>query len=184
MVVGMNPVSSDNFAPVGLLTKDQSKTECIFSRVVDRRPLAREIVIALVNILRSLLRHEKEPQLRKTTHLHREKHPIPLLTESLATNADMVNKDAINHSVQMGNMKRTAEDVHAILKSYYKVACKRFDDVVCMQAADYFLVTGSESPLRLFTPPSVRRLSSDSLNSIAGKDIDSKRTGFSLSFAA
>jgi len=76
----------------------------------------------------------------------------------------------------MGNIEHTVEDIHVILKSYYKVARKRFVDVVCMQAADYFLVTGSESPLKLFTPSFVHRLSSDSLNLIAGEDVVSKRT--------
>jgi len=88
----------------------------------------------------------------------------------------MVNMDAIVHSVQMGNIEHTVEDIHAILKSYYKVARKRFVDVVCMQAADYFLVTGSESPLRLFTPSFVHRLSLDSVNLIAGEDVVTKRT--------
>ena len=89
---------------------------------------------------------------------------------------DMVEMDAIVSSVQMGNIEHTVEDIHAILKSYYKVARKRFVDVVCMQAADHFLVTGSESPLRLFTPSFVHRLSLDSLNLIAGEDVVSKRT--------
>ena len=61
---------------------------------------------------------------------------------------DMVKMDAIVSSVQMGNIEHTVEDIHAILRSYYKVARKRFVDVVCMQAVDHFLVTGSESPLR------------------------------------
>lgn len=88
----------------------------------------------------------------------------------------MVKMDAIVSSVPMGNLEHTVEDIHAILKSYYKVARKRFVDVVCMQAADHFLVTGSESPLRLLTPSFVHRLSSDSLNLIAGEDVVSKRT--------
>ena len=81
--------------------------------------------------------------------------------------------DAIVSSVQMGNIEHTVKD---ILKSYYKVARKRFVDVVCMQAADHFLVTVSESPLRLFTPSFVHRLSLDSLNLIAEEDVVSKRT--------
>lgn len=47
----------------------------------------------------------------------------------------MVNVDAIVDSVQMGNLQHTVEDIHAILKSYYKVARKRFIGVVCIQAA-------------------------------------------------
>lgn len=89
---------------------------------------------------------------------------------------DMVKVNAIISSVQMGNIEHTVEDIHAILKSYYKVVRKRFVDVVCMQAADHFLVTGSESSLRLFTPSFIHRLSLDSLNLIAGEDVILKRT--------
>ena len=91
-----------------------------------------------------------------------------------------VKVDAIVDSVQMGNLQHTVEDIHAILKSYYKVARKRFVDVVCMQAADYLLVTGPESPLRLFTPSFVHHLNSDNLNLIAGEDVVSKRTRSAL----
>lgn len=93
---------------------------------------------------------------------------------------DMVSVDAVLRSVQMGNKEHTVEDIHAILKSYYKVAGKRVVDVVCMQAADHFLVTGSESPLRLFTPSYVHHLSSESLNLVAGEDVVSKRTRSAL----
>lgn len=55
---------------------------------------------------------------------------------------DMVRVDAILGSVQMGNIEHKVEDIHAILKSYYEVARKRFVDVVCMQAA-----TVSSSPV-------------------------------------
>ena len=89
---------------------------------------------------------------------------------------DMVKMDAIVSSIQMGNIEHTVEDIHAILKSYYEVARKRFVDVVYIQAADHFLVTGSESLLRLFTPFFVYRLSLDNLNLIAGEDIVSKKT--------
>lgn len=92
----------------------------------------------------------------------------------------VVTMDALVHSVQIGNIENTVEDIHAILKSYYKVARKRFVDVVCMQAADYFVVTGSESPLRLFTPSFVHHLSSDTLDLVAGEDTVSKRTRSAL----
>lgn len=92
----------------------------------------------------------------------------------------VVTMDALLHSVQIGNIENTVEDIHAILKSYYKVARKRFVDVVCMQAADYFVVSGSESPLRLFTPTFVHHLSSDNLDLVAGEDIVSKRTRSAL----
>ena len=92
----------------------------------------------------------------------------------------MVNVDTISDSIPMGNTEHTVEDIHAILKSYYKVARKRFVDVVCMQAADHFLVTGSESPLRLFTPSFVHQLSPEILNTVAGEEVISKRARIAL----
>ncbi len=92
----------------------------------------------------------------------------------------IVNVDSTSLFIPMGNMDHTVEDIHAILKSYYEVAQKRFVDVVCMQAADHFLVTGPESPLRLFTPSFVHRLSQGSLNTIAGEEVISKRARIAL----
>ena len=89
---------------------------------------------------------------------------------------DMIKVDAVISSVQMGNIEHTVKDIHAILKSYYKVARKRFVDVICMQAVDHFLLPGFESPLRLFTPSFVHRLSLDSLDLIAEEDVMLKRT--------
>ncbi|KAJ5989698.1 dynamin, partial [Penicillium waksmanii] len=49
----------------------------------------------------------------------------------------------------MGNFKQTVEDIHDILKSYYKVARKGFVDNVCMQAADFYPVTEPEAPMNI-----------------------------------
>lgn len=42
---------------------------------------------------------------------------------------------------------------------------------MCMQAADYHLVTGPETPLKLFTPTFVTELSPEQLENIAVEDI-------------
>ncbi|PYH80583.1 dynamin [Aspergillus uvarum CBS 121591] len=68
------------------------------------------------------------------------------------------------------NLQHTVEDIHDILKSYYKVARKRFIDNVCMQAADFYLVTGPEAPLNLFSPSWVYTLSPEQLENIAGEE--------------
>ncbi|KAF1347492.1 hypothetical protein BDV97DRAFT_200925 [Delphinella strobiligena] len=78
-----------------------------------------------------------------------------------------------NHS--MSNTEHTVNEVHEILKSYYKVARKRFADNLCMQAADFHLVNGSDSPSKLFDPLFVSRLSEDELGEIAGEDETLKR---------
>lgn len=73
------------------------------------------------------------------------------------------------------NLKHTVDDLHDILHSYYKVARKRFVDVVCMQATDYFLVTGHDSPIQVFSPKFVSDLTNEQLEAIAGEDLVSKR---------
>ncbi|KAB8263271.1 P-loop containing nucleoside triphosphate hydrolase protein [Aspergillus pseudonomiae] len=73
----------------------------------------------------------------------------------------------LNH---MSNSEYTVHDIHDILESYYKVARKRFVDNICMQAADYHLITGPETPTKLFSSSLVNRLSKDELKDIAGED--------------
>lgn len=73
------------------------------------------------------------------------------------------------------NLEHTVSDLHDILKAYYKVARKRFVDVVCMQAADFHLVTGPDTPIKVFSPAFVHGLTESQLENIAGEDIITKR---------
>ena len=75
----------------------------------------------------------------------------------------------------MSNIEHTVRDIHDILDSYYKVARKRFLDTVCMQAADYCLVTGPEAPMKLFSPSWVNDLSNERLEEIVGEGRALKR---------
>ncbi|KAJ5108261.1 hypothetical protein N7456_004936 [Penicillium angulare] len=75
----------------------------------------------------------------------------------------------------MSNLQHTVEDIHDILKSYYKVARKRFIDNLCMQAADYHLVTGPAAPMTLFSPSWVYQLSREQLEQIAGEEASVRR---------
>lgn len=52
----------------------------------------------------------------------------------------------------LSNMEHTLRDIHDILKSYYKVARKRFVDNVCIRGTDCHLTTGPDTPLRIFSP--------------------------------
>jgi hypothetical protein len=75
----------------------------------------------------------------------------------------------------MSNISHVVQSIHDILKSYYKVARKRFADNLCMQAADFYLVTGPSSPLKLFSPNFVSGLTKQQLEDIAGEDAVLKR---------
>ncbi|KAF7527979.1 hypothetical protein PCG10_001913 [Penicillium crustosum] len=80
----------------------------------------------------------------------------------------------------MSNVDHTVRDIHDILDSYYKVARKRFVDNVCMQAADHYLVTGPEAPMKLFSPSWVNDLSDERLEEIVGEGRASKRRRLEL----
>ncbi|KAI9706563.1 MAG: hypothetical protein M1836_003570 [Candelina mexicana] len=71
------------------------------------------------------------------------------------------------------NVAHTVRDIHDILKSYYKVARKRFVDNVCMQGTDYHLITGPDTPLHVFSPEFVVELSVERLEAVAGEDATS-----------
>ncbi|EXF77740.1 interferon-induced GTP-binding protein Mx1 [Colletotrichum fioriniae PJ7] len=68
------------------------------------------------------------------------------------------------------NAEQVREDIHDILRSYYKVARKRFVDVVLQQAVFHFLLDAKTSPLKIFTPDLVMGLNDIQLQMIAGED--------------
>lgn len=71
------------------------------------------------------------------------------------------------------NTEHAVRDIHDILRSYYKVARKRFVDNVCIQGTDYHLITGPDIPLRVFSPQFVVELSAERLEAVAGEDTTS-----------
>lgn len=88
------------------------------------------------------------------------------------------------HYVEVGEVKRrlvskknaeqVCEDILDTLSSYYKLARKRFVDVLCQQVISHFLLDGAESPISVFSPEFVMGLDSDQLEMIAGEDEESK----------
>ena len=87
----------------------------------------------------------------------------------------VVHLNTIMQSSTASNTDHTIRDLHDILKSYYKVARKRFVDVVCMQAVDHYLITGPAAPVKLFSPTFVSALKEDQLDRIAGEDVSTRR---------
>lgn len=88
----------------------------------------------------------------------------------------VVRVQDVVHTHPMSNTRHIVQEVHDILYSYYKVACKRMIDNVCMQAIDHLLVNGRETPLSLFSPTFVSGLTAERLEAIAGEDQMTKRT--------
>ncbi|KAI0570344.1 Interferon-induced GTP-binding protein mx2 [Pyrenophora tritici-repentis] len=76
----------------------------------------------------------------------------------------------------MSNEQHVVQDIHDILKSYYKVCRKTFVDSICRQSVIHFLLECDECPLALFSPMFVSQLSADALEEIAGEAPGLKRS--------
>lgn len=74
-----------------------------------------------------------------------------------------------------GNDQQLCEDILDSFLSYYKVARKRFVDVIYQQVISHFLLNGDESPVRAFGPDMIMRLDGEQLDMIAGEDGESKQ---------
>lgn len=96
-------------------------------------------------------------------------------TQANGSSAECVRLSDLTHIHHMNNLQQTIQDIHDILKSYYKVARKRFIDNMCMQAADFYLVTGPEAPMKLFSPSWVYNLTPEQLENIAGEEASVRR---------
>ena len=77
--------------------------------------------------------------------------------------------------VWQSNEDHEVEDIHDTLKSYCKVARKRFVDNVYMQVIDCLLITSQKSPLRILSSAWVGTLSDDDLANIAGEKESSRQ---------
>ncbi|RAL05156.1 dynamin family protein [Aspergillus ibericus CBS 121593] len=93
----------------------------------------------------------------------------------------VVDLEAVKEAaINQGNVEYVKEEIHDILWSYYKVACKRFVDSVYMQAVEHCLLTGPESPLEAFSQDWVINLTGDQLEAIAGESPVAKARRVSL----
>ncbi|OAL27214.1 hypothetical protein AYO20_09812 [Fonsecaea nubica] len=68
------------------------------------------------------------------------------------------------------NEQHSIEDLHDTLKSYHKVARKRFVDAVCKQVVDHHLICSSEGPLSVLSSQFIARLGEEDLQRLAGED--------------
>ena len=88
----------------------------------------------------------------------------------IAGHGPMVRVGDAKAAQNMSNKEHTVRDLKDILESYYTVARKRFVDAVCLQAADFCIVTGPATPLKCFSPTFVTKLTPEQLEEIAGED--------------
>ncbi len=121
-----------------------------------------------------LLQTERSGNLLTTNHYFSE------TLDKLRSDRDAEQADSFSfgsgtaaQQPRISNLDHTVRDIHDILKSYYKVARKRFVDNVCMQGTDFHMITGPDTPLRLFSPEFVVELSAEQLEAVAGEDATS-----------
>ncbi|KAI9717339.1 MAG: hypothetical protein M1828_007227 [Chrysothrix sp. TS-e1954] len=108
----------------------------------------------------------------------RQKRNCARMESRAFTNHDgikVVRFEDTMQSYSMSNADHDIQDLHDILHSYYKVACKRFVDCLRMHVADHYLITGSRTPLKLFSPGFVAAMTPEQLEEVAGEDLITKR---------
>lgn len=123
-------------------------------------------------VLGSFSRFSANPSASRQKRLHSR---IKAKTFTDFKHGDMIRTSDLFQHDHMGNDEHTIQDLHDILQSYYKVARKRFVDALRMQAVDHFLITGPDTPLTLFSPAFVAKLSHEELDEAAGEDRQVKR---------
>ncbi|KAL5363119.1 P-loop containing nucleoside triphosphate hydrolase protein [Aspergillus floccosus] len=134
---------------------------------------------AAIKQVEFLLRVERNGTPMTVNHYFNETLQILRQTRVQTTLEDKIIEDDRNRKVvrladikpphHMGNVEQIVEEAYDILKSYYKVALKRFVDNVFQQAAFHHLIDGPDTPLGLLSPALVTELSLSQVQEIAGE---------------
>ena len=85
-----------------------------------------------------------------------------------------IDLKALTKAAHLSNEEQAVNDVHDILKAYYKVALKRFMDNVVVAVVERCLL-GSTGPMSTFTPQYVGSLADEDLESIAAESYSTSR---------
>ncbi|KGO75236.1 Dynamin [Penicillium italicum] len=165
-----------------VVSKDTQISSSIMSLLMDDLVEKYQQAISMVEFLLRVEREGTPITLNHYFNDNLEKCRQKRLHSTVAKNSldgcshgEVVRLSDLTLQHHMSNVDHTVQDIHDILDAYYKVARKRFVDNVCMQAADHYLVTGPEAPMKLFSPSWVNDLSNERLEEIAGEGRASKR---------
>jgi hypothetical protein len=99
----------------------------------------------------------------------REDRVIARLEDAGFENGDSFDMAGVMKRVHLSNEDQAVNDIHDILKAYYKVAMKRFTDNVVVQVAERYLL-GPEGPVKSLSPDLIADLGDDDLMEIAGEN--------------
>ncbi|KAI1308172.1 hypothetical protein F5Y03DRAFT_351533 [Xylaria venustula] len=75
-----------------------------------------------------------------------------------------------NLTINKDNAAQVREQMHDLLSIYYEIARQRFVDVVYQQAINHYLLSGDQSPLKIFNTEMVLGLNEEQLDLIAAED--------------
>ncbi|KAH9827234.1 P-loop containing nucleoside triphosphate hydrolase protein, partial [Teratosphaeria destructans] len=87
----------------------------------------------------------------------------------------------ITRATHLSNEEQAVCDIHDILKSYYRVAIKRFVDNVVLQAVERCYLS-NEGPVKFISPKYIGGLSDEDLSDIAQESYATSRTRADLSY--
>lgn len=126
--------------------------------------------------LQRILQDEREGILQTVNHYLAENigkirlERIQARLKNVGFNSDgqyhFVSLSMLTETIHLSNEDQAVYDIHDILKSYYKVAVKRFLDNVVIQVVERHIL-GKEGPLKLFSAKLVADLSDDDVAFIA-----------------
>lgn len=89
----------------------------------------------------------------------------------------MVNLAAIPQAIKaQSNAEYLQEEIHDILHAYYNLALDRYIDNIFQLSVDYHLLTGPDSPFKVFTHDWVLELDPGKLEQIAGESKSIKKS--------
>jgi hypothetical protein len=143
------------------------------------RPRVMEAYAKADEELRNLLRDEREGILQTVnnylidniaeTRHDRVMHRLKRAGFGESIGPQSISPLYITKAIHLSNEEQAVYDIHDIIKSFYKVAMKRYLDNVVVQVVERHLL-GKEGPLRLLTPEFVADLYDDNLAFLAGEN--------------
>ena len=98
-------------------------------------------------------------------------------------NATPLDMSSLLGAANLSNEDQAVNDIHDVLKAYYKVAIKRFMDNVVIAVVERNLL-GPNGPVKIFDPEFAAKLSDDDLSTIAAETFSTSNTRTDLKLKA
>ncbi|KAL5000174.1 Dynamin central region-domain-containing protein [Aspergillus recurvatus] len=136
----------------------------------------------IMSLIEEVFESSRGPELGTKKRSERMCKSLEALAVSFSDGDRFIPVEALRqHSTtDKSNGQQVCEDILDTLMSYYKVARKRFVDIVCQQVIYHFLMDTDKSPLRIFSPDLVMSLDDEELEKLAGEDAESRRRRVNL----